>query len=186
MKVFNSSSSDRPCKQKRGLKFHLRTIWLFTCNDFKTIIYTQTVSQTFSYLTFLSKKLTPNHQAVGTFSALAGPSLTTNATPDLTHILSRIPLVFLWNWLNLIVFNVANQRLPDSVVEDQINKPWRPMPSGRLSSDEARQLLLYVLPCSLIFIHFIGAFEEALWMIALTWMYNDLGGADVSSPFLFR
>lgn len=119
-------------------------------------------------------------QAVGTFSALAGPSLTTNETPDLSYIISRIPLVFVWNWLNLLVFNIANQRLPDSVLEDQINKPWRPMPSNRLSSDEARQLLLTVLPCSLILMYFIGAFEDALWMVALTWMYNDLGGADVS------
>jgi hypothetical protein len=86
-----------------------------------------------------------------------------------------------WNWCNLLVFNIANQRLPDSVIEDQINKPWRPMPSGRLSSDEARQLLLSVLVLSLVTISLIGAFEDALWMIALTWIYNDLGGADVST-----
>jgi len=129
--------------------------------------------------TIFIDELTPNQQAVGTFSALAGPSLTTNEAPDLLHIMSRVPLVCLWNWLNLVVFNIANQRLPDSVLEDQINKPWRPIPTGRLSSDEARKLLLYILPFSLIMINFIGAFEEALWMIALTWMYNDLGGADV-------
>jgi hypothetical protein len=55
------------------------------------------------------------------------------------------------------------------------------MPSNRLSSDEARQLLLTALPSSLVLIYLIGAFEDALWMVALTWMYNDLGGADVST-----
>jgi 4-hydroxybenzoate polyprenyltransferase len=126
-----------------------------------------------------------SQQAVGTFSALAGPALTSNEAPSLSHILSRIPLVFLWNWLNLIVFNIANQRLPDSVLEDQINKPWRPIPSNRLTSNEARQLLLYVLPCSLCLLYFIGPFEDALWMVVLTWMYNDLGGADVSTTSQF-
>jgi 4-hydroxybenzoate polyprenyltransferase len=120
-------------------------------------------------------------QAVGTFSALAGASLTTNQNPELFVILLRTPLIFLWNWLNLLVFNIANQRLPDSITEDKVNKPWRPIPSSRLSSDEARRFLLLVVPCNLIMISCIGAFDDALLMLTLTWMYNDLGGADVST-----
>jgi 4-hydroxybenzoate polyprenyltransferase len=55
------------------------------------------------------------------------------------------------------------------------------MPSGRLSSDEARKLILSGLALSLATLWLIGAFEDALWMVVLTWMYNDLGGADVST-----
>jgi hypothetical protein len=106
--------------------------------------------------------------------------------PDLFRILSRTPFIILWNWLNLLVFNIANQRLPDSIIEDKINKPWRPMPSCRLSADEARQLLLLVLPCSLTLISYIGALDDALLMVTLTWMYNDLGGADVSSSYIYE
>ena len=151
-------------QQKRNLKFHLYTLWLFTYSDLKTIVSTQT--------------------AVGIFSALAGSSLTTNQTPHFIPILSRTPHVLLWNWLNLLCFNIANQRLPKSIIEDSINKPFRPLPSKRLTPEEARRTLFLAVPCCLLAIYFIGAFDEASWMVVLTWMYNDLGGAD--EGYMFR
>ncbi len=90
----------------------------------------------------------------------------------------RLPQVILWNWFNLLVFNLANQRLSSSILEDSVNKPWRPLPSKRISGDEARRLLLILIPCGLVLSTFLGGLKETVSMLVLTWMYNDLGGAD--------
>jgi 4-hydroxybenzoate polyprenyltransferase len=68
--------------------------------------------------------------------------------------------------------------LPNSILEDSINKPWRPLPAKRLTPDEARHCLLLAVPSTLSILYLLGGFYEALWMVVLTWMYNDLGGAD--------
>ncbi|KAM0796883.1 UbiA prenyltransferase family-domain-containing protein [Usnea florida] len=149
--------SDRMLMRRSAL-FHLYTIWLFTCNDLKVIVYPETL--------------------VGIFNAMTGGLLTTNTTPDVSTILLRTPQVLLWNWINLLTFNIANQRLASSILEDSVNKPWRPLPSNRLSSDEARRLLLRLIPCGLLLSLFLGGLKESVTMLILTWMYNDLGGAD--------
>lgn len=138
----------------------MRTIWLTTRNDLKSIVIPET--------------------AFGIFSALSGPVLTTNASPDTKQILARLPLVLLWNWINVLIFDLANQRLTSSVIEDSINKPWRPLPSGRMTVTQARRLLLAVLPVGFLLTLYLGGMEETVAMMALTWMYNDLGGADES------
>ena len=140
--------------------YHLRTIWLTTRNDLKSIVIPET--------------------AFGIFSALSGPVLTNNTSPDTKTILARLPLVILWNWINVLVFDLANQRLTSSVIEDSINKPWRPLPSGRMTVTQARRLLLAVLPVAFFLTMYLGGMEETVAMMALTWMYNDLGGADES------
>lgn len=139
----------------------LYTIWLFTLSDMKTFVFPQTV--------------------FGILSALAGPLLTTNHTPSLELILKRVPLVLLWTWLNTLVFDLANQRRPESVLEDKLNKAWRPLPAGRISEDQTRRLLFVAIPLTLALIHFcIRATEETAILFCLTWMYNDLGGSDDS------
>ena len=65
--------------------------------------------------------------AFGILGVLTGPLLTTNPDPRAMGVLWRIPKVLLWNWLN-VFFDIANQRLPQSILEDTINKPWRPIP----------------------------------------------------------
>ena len=144
--------------QENTFGFHLYTVWLFTCNDLKSIVYPET--------------------AFGIFSALSGPLLTTNDNPHLTTILARIPQVILWNWLNVLVFDVANQRLPDSILEDSVNKPWRALPSRRITPSAARRLLLFVIPVVIFASLYLGGAEETVLMMVLTWMYNDLKGAD--------
>lgn len=118
--------------------------------------------------------------AFGIFSALSGPILTTNRFPQVQTILMRLPLVILWTWLNVLIFDLANQRLTSSVLEDSINKPWRPLPSGRMTVSQARRFLLAILPVIFGVTLYLGAMEETVAMMALTWMYNDLGGADES------
>jgi 4-hydroxybenzoate polyprenyltransferase len=77
-----------------------------------------------------------------------------------------------------LTFNIANQRLENSVLEDAINKPYRPLPSKRISADEARYLLLILIPAGLAISTALGGLKETVAMLVLTWMYNDLGGAD--------
>ena len=84
----------------------------------------------------------------------------------------------LWNWINLLLFNLSNQRLPDAIAEDKLNKPYRPIPSGLLSSTTARRALLYGIPSVVLTSYLLGAHEESIIMVGLTWMYNDLGGGD--------
>ena len=141
-----------------SLKHQLHTLHLFTLNDLKSILVPET--------------------AFGISSALAGPLLTSNPAPSMSGVLSRLPQVVLWTYLNLLVFDLANQRLPSSVVEDSINKPWRPLPSGRLSLAQARRLLLLSIPVLIAASFFVGGLEESLMMTVLTWMYNDLKGSD--------
>ena len=78
----------------------------------------------------------------------------------------------------MLIFDIANQRLPSSILEDSVNKPWRPIPSKRLSPDEARRLLLAILGPITLITYFLGGLEETVAMMVLTWMYNDLSGAD--------
>ena len=144
--------------KQRTMMFSLHTIWLFTLNDLKSIVCPET--------------------AFAFFSALSGRGLTTNATPCLSEILGRLPQIIVWNWVNLLLFDVANQRLPQSILEDTVNKPWRPMPSKRLTHNEARRFLLVLLPIVFLVSTYLGGLFESLALMSLTWMYNDLGGAD--------
>ena len=144
--------------QIHSLLYDVHTIWLVTRNDLKSIVIPET--------------------AFGICSALAGPMLTSNSSPNAIVILERVPLVVLWNWINVLIFDLANQRLPRSIIEDSINKPWRPIPSRRLSACQARRLLLAVIPIAIPITFYTGGMQELIAMNTLSYMYNDLGGAD--------
>ncbi|KAF8125716.1 UbiA prenyltransferase family [Boletus edulis] len=60
-----------------------------------------------------------------------------------SHILHTVT----WIWLHLLMCNVANQvKAPD---EDKINKPFRPLPSGRIAEHHARTLRWILVPVCL-------------------------------------
>lgn len=141
-----------------SILYHINTIWLVTRNDLKSIVFPET--------------------AFGICSALAGPMLTSNHSPNAISILKRIPLVILWTWINVLIFDLANQRLPNSIIEDSVNKAWRPIPSGRLTACQARRLLLAAVPLGILITFYTGGMEETIVMNTLEYMYNDLGGAD--------
>ncbi|KAL4969447.1 UbiA family prenyltransferase [Aspergillus stella-maris] len=144
-----------------------KTLYLFTISDLFTFIVPNT--------TF------------GTSAALGGismPATNLHPTPDRLAILTKLPRIILWNWLNLLIFNLANQRNPPSVLEDSLNKPWRPIPSARITAAQATRLLLLSLPVVLVCTYTLGAAEETIILFTLTWMYNDLGGGD--SNFVMR
>ena len=151
-----------------SILYFLNTLYLFTKSDFKTFI----IPDAF----------------FGLFGMLSGPVMSTPATPTnlpvnlqpkLTNILYCFPAGLLWAWLNCLLFDIANQRLPDAVEEDRINKPHRPIPAGRISSAVATRLLLFGFPAVFGFcLLWLGSAEEALMLTMFSYLYNDLGGSE--------
>ncbi|RYP61170.1 hypothetical protein DL769_007834 [Monosporascus sp. CRB-8-3] len=99
--------------------------------------------------------------------------------PSALDIVKRLGLVVLFNWSNLVVFDLANQRLPESAREDALNKPWRPVPRGLITSDQIRRTMLYLIPALVALNHFfLDTGIQSLVIMVLTWLYNDLRGGD--------
>lgn len=84
------TSVNMPTSVFSALRWHLYTIFLFTASDFKTIVIPKTI--------------------FGTFNALSGSILSTGSQSPAYVILARAPLVFFWTWINLLPFNINNQR----------------------------------------------------------------------------
>lgn len=145
--------------ERRSVFYHLHTIFTFTRSDLKTIVYPQS--------------------AFGLFNALAGFPLVSCASPSITGVLYRLPRVLLRNWLNLMIFNMANQRLPHSILEDKVNKPWRNIPAGRVTAGQTRRLLCVTLVAVFVTTkYWLGGHYESLALMMFTWIYNDLGGSE--------
>lgn len=127
------------------------------------------------FLTFVL----PN-TAFGLLAALAAPLLTECVwRPTIWSLLIRgTPRILLFNAGNLLVFDLANQRLPESVHEDSLNKPWRPLPRGCISPMQVKWLLLGAVPAVLAVSSTLGVGVESGLILLLTWMYNDLRGGD--------
>ena len=138
--------------------YHLYSIWLFTYSDLKTTVGPKS--------TF------------GIIGALCASSFNISPVKPPASIIQRAPLVVLWTWSNLLPFAIDNQRQPAAIDEDGINKPWRPIPSKRLSPRHAKQLMLacytMVIGISLL----VGGFKQCVALVALGHWYNDLKGAD--------
>lgn len=133
-------------------------VWLLTKDDFFTFVGPNT--------------------AYGIFAALSGPLMFEQPSLPL-KLFSRLHWVIIFNWSNLLIFDLANQRLSGSVQEDLINKPWRPVPSGRMTTDDVRQVMLVAVPVVLAFNHYVlHVGPECGLILILTWLYNDLGGGD--------
>lgn len=162
-----STQSAQPAPPaQRGVFYWLYTLWLLTISDIKAMVLPET--------------------ACGIFGALSGAALTTNTHPDVSAILWRFPLVLLWNWLNVLLFDLSNQRLPAAIVEDAINKSWRPIPAGRLTATEATKLLMLVIAVVYVESAYLGGLHEAVVVMVLTWMHNDLRGGDESKLYAWE
>ena len=136
----------------------LGLIWAFSESDFGTFVLPNT--------------------AFGIFGALSGTRLAEGILPSSFEILLKLPLALAFNWYSVLLFELANQRTPESVKEDSINKPWRPIPSGRVEPDQVRKAMLLLIPLSWAANYSLGVWTEGLMIQVLTWAYNDLGGGD--------
>jgi 4-hydroxybenzoate polyprenyltransferase len=114
---------------------------------------------------------------IGVFGAILGGY--SDSSEPLWTAVARTPQTFIWVWCNVLLFSISNQRSQEAILEDSINKPWRPLPSGTITSAQAKLFLLFGIPALVVICHtFLGAAQETVICLLLTWMYNDLGGAD--------
>lgn len=135
----------------------LRTIGLFTKDDFYTFVVPNTI--------------------FGVSAALSGRLMAGHAR-NLSAVLPRLPFVVFFNWSNLLIFDLANQRLPESIEEDRFNKPWRPLPAGRISQRQTRHLMITIMPIVVLLNSLLSVWKETALLFTLTWIYNDLKGGD--------
>ncbi|KAJ7780307.1 UbiA prenyltransferase family-domain-containing protein [Mycena maculata] len=85
----------------------------------------------------------------------------------------RILQLALWVWLYLLQFCAANQML--SREEDNINKPYRPIPAGLISVRHTKILRWILFPVCLVLSWFYGVIYPGLSLAAAFVVYNELG-----------
>ena len=68
----------------------------------------------------------------------------------------------------------------DDLEEDRNNKPWRPIPAGRLSIEETRFFMVGSYIAAILASVYIEGFPECLAIMVQGWVYNELGAANDS------
>ncbi|KAK5635273.1 hypothetical protein RRF57_010985 [Xylaria bambusicola] len=134
-------------------------MFLFTKSDFKTVILPQSVF------------------ALSLVFSEPGSAQLHELSPG--DIACRMPYMLAWLCLHLLVENISNQSLSSSIMEDAINKPWRPLPAGRLTVTEARNLIRVAVVAALILSIFLNSFLPSTTLMTLIWLYNDLDGSSI-------
>jgi 4-hydroxybenzoate polyprenyltransferase len=141
------------------VSYHAYTFWLFTVSDHVPLVYPMTMTG----LSNLFSGTTLNAKNVG--------------APPIHSILLQFPQVIFWVWINFLVFCIGNQRLPISVSEDAINKPWRPVLSGRITCRQATLLWVSLHVVVLLSGHlYFGTTPYTVSLLVLGWLYNDMEG----------
>lgn len=143
-----------------SLLYQVYTVWLFTRSDLKTIVGPQA--------------------AFSIICTLSGPVLTTQTSPCMLEVIRQIPAAVFWVWVNLLPFNIANQRQSKAIEEDSINKPWRALPTKRLLPEQATYLMMLSYLAAILTSLRLGGLRSCVAMILLGFYYNELGGADNS------
>lgn len=138
------------------LRWHAYSLWLFTFSDLKTIVFPS-----------------------GAFALFHAVAFSSEMHVSLQAIFKRMPFVLFWAWINILPFAIDNQRQFTAIREDAANKPWRTLPSKRMSSIQAKRLMLGLYPFAILASIILGGLHQCLVLIALGFWYNDLGGADV-------
>lgn len=96
--------------------------------------------------------------------------------PSWGDLAIAVPKVALYIWLYDLYFDCSNQKDPGSIEEDRLNKPWRAIPSGRLSVESAEtwyKCSIVILPVVALW---FGALPEAIAFMLETQAYDRLGG----------
>lgn len=137
--------------------YHIYTLWLFTCQQ---VIDTVVPVSMF---------------AIGT--AVSG---VINGLPYTSRrdALIRIPMVSFWLWILLLQFCIHNQLDQTSIDEDAVNKPWRPLPAGRITRAQTKVLRIFTYVVAIAMSSYLNTLPHFLVWTALTVMYNELGGSD--------
>jgi 4-hydroxybenzoate polyprenyltransferase len=81
----------------------------------------------------------------------------------------------IWIWTHLLQANVSNQTF--SGHEDKLNKPWRPLPSGRVTPKQARilrwSLMVFCLSLSAAYSRMVFIASFALTIVEI--VHDDVG-----------
>ncbi|KAJ6598671.1 UbiA prenyltransferase family, partial [Mycena sp. CBHHK59/15] len=93
------------------------------------------------------------------------------AAPSIQY--HRVPLLILWVWIHLLQFNAANQILNSD--EDTLNKPYRPIPAGLITTEQTRVLRWTLVPVCLGFSAASDVVYPGLSLSAAFIAYNELG-----------
>ncbi|KAI0148177.1 UbiA prenyltransferase family-domain-containing protein [Hypoxylon sp. NC0597] len=141
---------------------YIKTIWLFTYSDMKTIMFPQSI---FGVMTAYTACIL--HQPTADYGIW-------------DWLFVRYPLTLLWTWSNLLPFDIFNQLSEEAIEEDRINKPWRPLPSGMINREQASSLMLKHYIFAVIVSINIGGLRQSISLILLGTWYNAGGGADRS------
>lgn len=147
---------------KGTMCYHVYSVWLFTLSDLKTIVGPQTMFGIVNGLALYGKQ---------------GPR---DGHSNVILVVLRIPVVAFWVWINLLPFAIDNQRQDVAILEDKHNKPWRTMPSGRMTPSQAKTLMCCLYPTAFCASLYLGGLRQCLFLMGLGYSYNDLRLADWS------
>lgn len=138
------------------------SLWLFTASDLKTIVVPSFI--------------------FGVINALAASQYDTEQHLETSGKIDsqRVCLTLLWVWINLLPFTINNQNSPDSIHEDAANKPWRTLPSGRMTPQQAKHFMLTLYPTGLTLSVFSGGLRQSVSLVILGVWYNNFKGGDAS------
>ncbi|KAF4454290.1 hypothetical protein F53441_3164 [Fusarium austroafricanum] len=157
--AYNADEGTTNCRKK--LAYHLVTLWLFTKSDMPT---STGINTTFAIA-----------------GILAGPGYISNADINWADMGKGILLALYFTWHLTLCFNLGNQRQPQSVIEDGVNKAWRPIPAGRISPELTLKLQLVSITSLLILCYTtLGAWQETSFYLFCTWLYNERAWGDKS------
>ncbi|KAM3472532.1 hypothetical protein MY8738_008812 [Beauveria namnaoensis] len=135
-----------------------------------TIAYLLTESNTKAYV-----------QPVALFAliSVAPSGVTTVDKATFSQLATAVAHASLYVWLYMLHFDCSNQMDPESVKEDTLNKPWRAIPSGKLSI-QACQKWYVTATCLLVASSglYLGGLPEAVAFMMETWVYDRVCGAD--------
>ena len=81
----------------------------------------------------------------------------------------------IWVWVNLLQVDVANQSLRPE--EDEINKPWRPIPSNLISQSSAYTLRCALVPFCILLSVALRVPEAGIALAIAIYFYHELDGA---------
>lgn len=136
-------------KMSTRIPSFLYTLYLMTYSDIKSILLPQTI--------------------FGISNALAAPvfGLDSRSIPQPASILWRLPLTALWVWINLLLFTIENQRQTSSIEEDKLNKPWRPIPAGRITQSQMESWRGWVYCAAFAVSYWIGGLVQCVALMGL-------------------
>ncbi|KAI0543530.1 UbiA prenyltransferase family-domain-containing protein [Xylaria curta] len=159
LKYTVKSPQDNDTPRRRSILHHIYSVWLFTRSDLKTIVIPATLSGVFNTI-FLFLNVENQFEV------------------RWTQVPRQAIVALFWVWINLLPFNIDNQRRAEAIVEDMLNKPWRTMPSGRMTAMEAKILMFCLYVTALYISMRIGGTKQCLTLMLLGFMYNELRLAD--------